>query len=225
MAILLMPLVKLGTPSATTVLWVFNVLALCMFYFLSTRILQQYGFSERMSAIVMSVFMLVNAPILRNHVLHANKSACIKFHFFSLLIRRRSAFLSALSMTIAIQLKFSPALLVLAFLLERDWRWLAWLAVTTSVIFGLTLFANGFTPYLDFLFNMNLLNQPLFPNFRNTSIRLPSLAAGRLSQYQFYMGTCHDLRLQSSFGNQRIFYHLPYNKKPFTLQWRDAIPV
>jgi hypothetical protein len=168
-AILLIPLVKLGTPSATTVLWVFNILGLCMFYFLSTRILQRYGFSERVSAIVMSVFMLVNAPILRTMFYMQINLHVLNLIFFCLLIRRRSAFLSALSMAIAIQLKFSPALLVLAFLLERDWRWLAWLAVTASVIFGLTLFANGFTPYLDFLFNMNLLNQPLYPNFRNTS--------------------------------------------------------
>jgi hypothetical protein len=168
-AILLQPLVKLGTPAATNILWVFNVLALCIFYFLGTLILRHYGFPERMSAIVMSVFMLVNVPILRTMFYMQVNLHVLNLIIFSLLIRRRSAFLSALAMAIAIHLKFSPALLVLAFLLERDWRWLAWLAVTASAIFGLTLLTNGFSPYTDFIFNLGLLNQPLYPNFRNTS--------------------------------------------------------
>ena len=168
-AILLQPLVKLGTPIATNILWVFNFLGLCAFYFLCAKLLQRYGFSERTSAIVMTIFMLVNVPILRNMYYMQVNLHVLNLMFLSMLLRRRSAFLSALAMAISIHLKLSPILLVLAFLLERDWRWLTWLAVTTLAIFGLTVYTNGIYPYQDFIFNLSLLNQPLFPNFRNTS--------------------------------------------------------
>ncbi len=168
-AILLQPLVKLGTPTATNILWVFNVFTLGAFYFLSAKILQRYGFSERTSAVIVTIFMLVNVPVLRTMYYMQVNLHVLNLIFLSMLLRRRSAFLSALAMAFSIHLKFSPILLVLAFLLERDWRWLAWLTVTASAIFGLTVYTNGIYPYQDFIFNLSLLNQPLFPNFRNTS--------------------------------------------------------
>ena len=63
----------------------------------------------------------------------------------------RRTFLSALMLALAVHLKGSPAVLVLAFLLEKDWRWLAWFAVSLVAIAGITVLTDGFTPFLDVL--------------------------------------------------------------------------
>ncbi len=52
-------------------------------------------------------------------------------------------------LALAVHLKGSPAVLVLAFLLEKDWRWLTWFAVSMVAIAGITVLTDGFTPFLD----------------------------------------------------------------------------
>ena len=77
--------------------------------------------------------------------------------FLSLLLYRRSPFISALMLALAVQLKSSPAVLVLAFLLEKDWRWLAWFVLGNLLLGSVTLVTDGISPFLDVLNNITRL--------------------------------------------------------------------
>jgi len=168
-AILLKPIAPLGEKGAVDVLWVLNIPALGLFYFAVTRLLQRYGFAERLAALLVALFMLANVPLLRTMIYLQVNLHVLNLIFFSVLLQRKSPFWSALLMAVAIHLKVSPAALALAFLLERDWRWLGWLAFHTLAIFGLTILSDGFQPYLDYLYNLSLLNIPHGLNFRETA--------------------------------------------------------
>jgi hypothetical protein len=62
-------------------------------------------------------------------------------------------------MALAVYLKASPAVLVLAFFLELNWRWIAWAAFHMLWLTVLLFWLNGPQPFLDFYFNYtNLLN-------------------------------------------------------------------
>ena len=72
-------------------------------------------------------------------------------------------------MTIAVQIKISPIILVFAILLERDWRWLAWFAVNMLVVGFLPILAHGFAPYNDILHNLGLMSNRTSFIFRDNS--------------------------------------------------------
>jgi hypothetical protein len=168
-AMLLKPLTPYGENMFLYVTWILNLLMLMAFYFLLHRLLERYGFSARLAAIVVTIFMLANMPLLRTmYYLQVNLHV-LNLIFVSLLVYPRSRPVSALALSLAIHFKVSPAALVLAFLLERDWRWLGWLAFFTLAIFGLTILSDGFRPYLDYLHNLSLLTEPRAPTFRETS--------------------------------------------------------
>jgi hypothetical protein len=88
----------------------------------------------------------------------------------ALLLYPRSIALSALAMSLAVHFKASPAVLVLAFLVQRDWRWLAWFAGFTVGVAALTVAAVGVSPYRDFLANVGALYGAGDPSFRESSI-------------------------------------------------------
>ncbi len=168
-AILLKPLVPYGENMFLYVTWNLNVLMLMAFYFLLLRTLERYGFSPRLAAIVTILFMIVNMPLLRTMYYMQINLHVLNLILLSLLVYPRARLVSALALGLAIHLKVSPAVLVLAFLLERDWRWLAWLAFFTLGIFGLTVLSDGLSPYVSYLHNLSLLDQPRMFIFRETS--------------------------------------------------------
>jgi hypothetical protein len=93
-------------------------------------------------------------------------------------------------MSLAVHFKASPAVLVLAFLIQRDWRWLAWFAAFTLGVAALTVAAVGVSPYRDFLTNVAALYNAGDPSFRENSLDsfvralFASLGAGQsLVQY------------------------------------------
>jgi hypothetical protein len=86
-----------------------------------------------------------------------------------LLFYRRFPALSALGMALAVHLKASPAVLVLAFLLEWNWRWLAWAALSFLLLGAIPIFGYGIGPYLDFVYNMQELSAGHALNFRENS--------------------------------------------------------
>jgi len=143
----------LGEDGIFLVVWLLNLLSLFAFYFLLSRTLQLYGFSTRLAALVSTVFMLANAPLLRTMVYMQVNLHVMNAVFLSLLLYRRFPALSALAMALAVQLKASPAVLVLAFLLEWNWRWLAWAAFSFLVLGAIPVAAYGVSPYLDFVNN------------------------------------------------------------------------
>ena len=152
-ATLLAWLVPLGEDGIFFTVWLLNLFSLLAFYFLLSRTLQLYGFSAHLAALVTTGFMLANAPVLRTLVYMQVNLHVMNAVLLSLLLYRRFPAISALMMAIAVHLKASPAVLVLAFLLEWNWRWLAWAALSFLVVGAIPVFAHGFSPYLDFIQN------------------------------------------------------------------------
>ena len=69
-------------------------------------------------------------------------------------------FLSALMLALAVHFKASPVVLVLAFLLEFNWKWLLWFAVNMIMIAGFTIAIYGMSPYFDFINNFLFISAP-----------------------------------------------------------------
>ena len=93
----------------------------------------------------------------------------MNFILLSLLFYPKRAFLSALMLAIAIHLKASPAVLVLAFLFEKDWRWLGWLTLSMFLVAGITIVTNGISPFFDVLTHMQGLALSENTIFHDTS--------------------------------------------------------
>ena len=70
----------------------------------------------------------------------------------------------------AAQLKISPATLAIAFLLDRDRKWLAWFSTATLAIVGLTIVVVGPTPYVDLWHNLQHVYEANPISFRDTSV-------------------------------------------------------
>ncbi len=148
-ATLIQFLAPLGLQNFFLVLWLLNVISLLLFYVLLHRTLQRYGFAAQLAAPVTIVFMLANAPLLRTLVYVQVNLHALNLILLSLLLYPKRSFLSALCLALAVHLKSSPAVLVLAFLLEKDWRWLGWFALSMIAVAGLTVATDGFSPFLD----------------------------------------------------------------------------
>jgi hypothetical protein len=161
------------------VIWFLNLLGLFAFYFLLAKTLGLYGFSPRLAALVTTGFMLANAPILRTMVYMQVNLHVLNAVFLGLLLYHRFPALSALMMAVAVHLKASPAVLVLAFLLECNWRWLAWAAFSFLLVGAIPIFTYGLTPYFDFVRNTSLLAAGHGLSFRENSFEglLMALAA------------------------------------------------
>ncbi len=162
-------LAPLGEHKFLVVLWLLNVLSLLLFYVLLHRVLQRYGFGPRFAAIATTLFMLANAPLLRTLVYVQVNLHTINLILLSLLLYPRRPFWSAFCLALAVHLKTSPAVLVLAFLLEMDRRWLVWFLFSLLVIASVTVVINGFPPFMDALHNMLALAASQNTIFHDTS--------------------------------------------------------
>src|SRR5574341_824301 len=132
-------LVPLGEDAFFLVLWLLNFFSLLAFFVLLHRALERYCVSPRLSALVTTLFMLVNAPLLRTLVYVQVNLHALNLVWLSLLLYPKRPFFSALTLAAAVYLKTSPAVLVLAFLLEKDWRWLMWFVVNMFLLAGITV--------------------------------------------------------------------------------------
>lgn len=152
-AALLSRLASLGEKGIFLSVWLLNLLSLFAFYPLLHLVLQRYGFSSRLAALTTTAFMLVNVPLLRTLVYLQVNLHVMNLVFLSLILHPRARPLSALTLALAAHLKASPAALALAFLLERDWRWLGWFALGVIAVGAAPLAVSGPGPYLDFVRN------------------------------------------------------------------------
>ena len=148
-ATLIQYLAPLGIDTFFLVLWLLNFFALLLFYVLLHRTLPRYGFTPQFAAPITMLFMLANAPLLRTLAYVQVNLHALNFVLLSLLLYPKRSFLSALCLALAVHLKTSPAVLALAFLLEKDWRWLGWFVLSIIGIAGLTVATDGFAPFLD----------------------------------------------------------------------------
>jgi len=168
-ATLLQFILPLGDQGILAILWTVNMFALGVFYFLLIRVLERYQFSNRLAVIVVVLFILINAPIQRTLGFVQVNLLVMDLVFLSILAYPKNTILSALTLALAIHLKTSPAVLVLAILLDLNWRWLAWFALSFLVIAAIPVAINGISPYYDYLNNIAVLTQIPDTNFHDTS--------------------------------------------------------
>jgi hypothetical protein len=162
-------LVPLGDQGVMIVLWIVNVIALGVFYFLLVSILQRYNFSQPLSIIIAVLFLLINTPLMRTLGFIQVNLITLDLIFFSILVYPKNNFLSALALALAVHLKTSPAAIVLAFLLTFNWRWIFWFAVSFLAIGLFPVAMHGADIYLQFLNNTVALTQLPDTNFHDTS--------------------------------------------------------
>jgi hypothetical protein len=151
------------------ILWTVNVIAMGTFYFLLIRILERYDFSNRFAVVTAVLFLLINTPLMRTLGFIQVNLLALDLVFLSILVFPKNEFLSAMALALAVHLKTSPAVLVLAFLLEFNWRWLFWFAVSFLAIGLFPIFINGISPYYQYVNNTFLLTQIPDTNFHDTS--------------------------------------------------------
>jgi len=168
-ATILQFVLPLGDQGVLVVLWILNIIALGLFYALLVQFLERYGFSNRLAVSVTVFFMLINTPLHRTLGYVQVNLLVMVLAMFSALYLSKKPFLSALALALAIHLKTSPVALVLAFLLERNWRWVVWFALSFLVLALIPLALEGPAPYFDFVTNVRLLSQSLNTNFHDTS--------------------------------------------------------
>ncbi|MEW6031034.1 MAG: glycosyltransferase family 87 protein [Chloroflexota bacterium] len=174
-----------GEKGLLLVMWTLNVLAVFLFYFLLQRILQTYGFTSRLAALTATAFMLVNMPLLRTLFYGQVNLHVVNLVFLSLLLYPQARPLSALALGLAVHLKIAPVVLALAFLLNRDWRWLIWFGLSLAAVGALPYWTDGLSPYLDFLNNSLLFTAERMTNFRETSIDTLFTVLGSLMNVDF----------------------------------------
>ena len=168
-ATLLQYIVPLGDQGVLAILWTVNIVALGYFYVLLVRVLERYGYSNRLAVAITVLFMLVNTPLHRTLGYVQVNLLTMVLVMLGILYFPKNTFLSALALALAVHLKTSPAALALAFLLERNWRWVAWFALTFIVIALIPVALEGITPYFDYVTNIGILTHITDTNFHDTS--------------------------------------------------------
>ncbi len=169
-ATLLRGLVRHGTRAVFDVLWILNLLSLFALFFLLRATMRRYGFSDRLASLATAGFLLVNVPVARTLGYVQVNFHTLNLMLAALLLYRRSAALSALALALAAHLKVSPLALVAAFVMARDYRWLAWFAISAAAIAGWTVAENGVYPYRDFIANAAGVWSRDYPSYRQFSV-------------------------------------------------------
>ena len=159
-ATLLSFLTPLGENGILLVAWIANVLSLLLFYTLLQRVLMLYQFSSSAAALTSALFILVNMPVIRTFMYVQVNFHVMNFILLSILFYKNRLFLSALMLALAVHFKASPAVLVLAFLLEFNWKWLLWFGVSLILIGLFPMAIYGIGPYHDFVNNFLFINAP-----------------------------------------------------------------
>jgi len=168
-ATLLQFIVSLGDQGVMITLWIVNIIALGAFYFLLIRVLERYGFSHHLAIVITTLFLLINTPLMRTLGFIQVNLLTLDLILLSIIAYPKNIFLSALTLALAVHLKTSPAVIVLAFLLQFNWRWVFWFVISFLVIGLFPVVVNGFDVYTQYLNNAVLLTQIPDTNFHDTS--------------------------------------------------------
>ena len=168
-ATLLQFLVPVGEDNFLLILWIANFISFLIFYVLLLQVLKRYGFSARFAALTATLFVLVNTPLFRTLFYIQVNVHTLNLILLSLLLYPKRSFLSALALALAVHLKSSPIILVLAFLLELDWRWLGWFVLSLILIAMFSVVFDGVYPFLDFFKTALALSASISMNFHETS--------------------------------------------------------
>lgn len=168
-ATMLQFIAPLGDGGMLAILWAANIVLLGLFYVLLVRVLERYEFSNRFAVVAAVLFLLINVPLHRSLGYVQVNLLVMVLIFGAILQFRKNDLLSAFLLALAVHLKTSPAALVLAFLLTRNWKWLAYFALSFLLLALFPLALEGPRPYLDYLTNIRILAQITDTNFHDTS--------------------------------------------------------
>jgi hypothetical protein len=157
-ATLLSFLTSLGENGILLIAWTANVFSLLLFYFLLHRTLELYQFKPYAAVLVTTGFILLNMPVIRTFMYVQVNFHVMNFILLCILFYRDRLFLSALMLAVAVHFKASPVFLVLAFLLDSNWKWLVWFAASLILIAAIPFVIYGIDPYLDFINNFLFIN-------------------------------------------------------------------
>lgn len=162
-------LVPLGDQGVMITLWLANVIALAAFYFLLIQVLERYNFSHHLAIVIAVLFLLINTPLMRTLGFIQVNLMTMDLILLSILLFPKNTFFSALTLALAVHLKTSPVVIVLAFVLTFNWRWIFWFAVCFLVIGFVPVVLHGTDIYLQFINNTIALAQIPDTNFHDTS--------------------------------------------------------
>lgn len=155
-ASILQPFLPLGRESMTVILKAANYASLLLFFVLLYRVCRRFEMSKTLSALAVFVLTVVNTPILRTLGYVQVNIHVINLILLSLLFAKKHVFLSALALSLAVHIKITPVLLVLPFLLIKDWKWLRWFVFNMGGIVLFTSLMNDIRYYFDLYFLKNV---------------------------------------------------------------------
>jgi hypothetical protein len=153
-ATLLEPLTPLGGDIMGFIIMVINYLSLLLMFILLYLILKRYGFSRLLATMVVLAALCVNVPIIRTLGYVQVNFHVVNLIILSLLLFPRFILLSALALSLACHLKVSPLILVIPFILSKEWKWMIYFVLFTSGIILITSFLHGFEYYSNFIHNL-----------------------------------------------------------------------
>lgn len=162
-------LVPLGDQGVMITLWLVNVIAFAVFYFLLVQVLERYNFSHHLAIVITVLFLLINTPLMRTLGFIQVNLMTMDLILLSILLFSKNTFISALALALAVHLKTSPAVIVLAFVLTFNWRWMFWFGACFLAIGFVPVALHGIDIYLQFINNTIALAQIPDTNFHDTS--------------------------------------------------------
>src|SRR5262245_41273056 len=159
LATLLSALIPLGMSRLHLVFQVLNYGAVLLLMILLYLALQRYRFSEELAALAVLGLMVANVPVGRTLIRHQVDLHMVNLILLSLLLFGEHPLWSACSLSLAIQLKVYPLVLVLPFLYQKEWRWCAWFVASQGIIIVATSVLNSPRYYVEFLSQVNALTE------------------------------------------------------------------
>ena len=182
-ASILAPMVPLGGDFLGFLLLALNYLSLLLFFVLLYLILKRFGF-DRLPAVIMTFLALIaNVSIMRTLGYVQINLHVINLIILSLLLFPNRIWLSALALSLACHLKVSPLILIIPFILGKEWRWLIYFILFTIGIVFITSAIHGFEYYSYFI--NNLMNNEYILNFEFRDFSFDSLIRATLTQFGF----------------------------------------
>ena len=170
-------LVPWGKDTMIFIIRSLNFFSMLLFYFLLYRFLIRFKFSKKTASLIIFVFLLVNVPVLRNMSYSQTNIHVMNLVLLSLLMFRKSHFLSALMLVVAVHLKFTPIILVIPFILKKNWKWMINFILLFILIVIATSLLNNFDYYANSVSNITHVFDSRFIifgkggiSFRNVSI-------------------------------------------------------
>ena len=151
----LQPLASFGHDKMEFFCLALNFLSFMLFYYLLHRILRHYGFSPNLAAIIQTLFLVINTPVLRTFCYVQVNFHLINLVLLGMLCYPHHKLVSAIFFSLAFHLKLSPGIFVLLFLLQRDWKWIIYFTTATLGVILLTSLANDVSYYSSFVENIS----------------------------------------------------------------------